>query len=142
MTSHQNPQKSSDTSKSHRGIDLDGPEPTNKVERGGFRKGRRVRNLELELWKARADLRQANEALNEHWAREERGALLKAAISLEQAGVSLDDLAQAIRAGDQPQILRLLASAPAHLPEDRPPPSADSIGGGGSAGGPRLGIES
>ena len=141
MTSHQNPQKSSDPSKRHRGIDLDGPEPTNKVEREVFRRGRRVRNLKLKLSRARADLRQANEALNEHWAREERDALLKAAISLEQAGVSLDDLAQAIQADDQSQILRLLASAPAHLPEDRPPPSADSIDGDGSAGGPRLGIE-
>lgn len=139
MTPHQDPQKSTDPGKRRRGVDLDGPEPTNKVEREVFRKGRRVRALELELSKARAELRQANEALDEHWAREEKDALLKAAMSLEQAGVSLDDLARAIRAGDQVHLLQLLA--PAQPPEGRSPPGGGSIGGDGGAEGPGLRVE-
>ena len=97
------------------GIDLDGSEPTEALARAGFRLGRKVAGFEQKLREARAELRQAGQALEEDKARRANAKRVEVASMLEDAGLNLDllkEIAEAKARGDTERVMQLIGVRP------------------------------
>lgn len=93
------------------GIDLDGPEPSDRHERKAYRLGRRLRRMTARLEALRAAQRQHGERLRCHRERQRHAARVAAVTALEEAGIGPDtlaDLARARLAGDHDRIAAIL----------------------------------